>query len=293
MTRPVISLITYSDLPDLDPDDHLLKDALERRGCQVQALVWDDDTIDWSKAGVCVLRSTWDYHKKFARFCAWLKYVSGLTTVMNQPELVLWNCRKTYLADLKAAGLPVIETRFVSNDSRPLLGDLLADAGWIEAIIKPTIGLATSGVKKIDLRTDNLQVAEDHMDFLLQASEVMVQEYLPSVHDYGERSLIFIDGNFSHCVRKSAFQKLAMAGHAGETAALATPEELEVAERILAFLQLKPLYARVDLVRDKTNTPLLIELELVEPSLFLKTCPSAAEPFVEAILRRTGVLSTP
>jgi glutathione synthase/RimK-type ligase-like ATP-grasp enzyme len=285
-----ISLITYSDMANLDPDDRLLEAALERRGCRVQALVWDDEQVDWSTAGICILRSTWDYHKKFDRFSAWLTHVSSVTAVLNTPELVFWSCRKTYLKDLSDAGLPVIKTRFLSRANGGQLAGLLAEMGWREAIIKPIVGLATSGVKKIDDSPAGILAGEEHLHALLSSGQAMVQEYLPSVHDYGERALVFIDGKFSHCVRKSAFQKLAMAGHEGETAAEAAEEELAVARQIISYLKVIPLYARVDLVRDKQERPLLLELELVEPSLFISVRPSAAESFADAVMARAAVL---
>jgi glutathione synthase/RimK-type ligase-like ATP-grasp enzyme len=288
----VVSLITYSDLPDLDPDDQLLQAALARRGWLAQALVWDDARVDWTDAGVCVLRSTWDYHRKFEKFSAWLKHVADVTTLLNPLELVLWNTRKTYLHELTRAGLPVITTRYVSADQRAQLSGLLEEMGWQEAIIKPSIGLATSGVKRIERNAASISEGEAHLDLLLATSEAMVQEFMPSVHDYGERSLIFIDGRFSHCVRKAAFQKLACAGHAGETVAEAAGDEIAIAQHILNYLKVIPLYARVDLVRDRKAQPVLMELELVEPSLFLKTCPEAAEPFADAIVRRASRLSS-
>lgn len=291
MSKHSLSFITYAGLPNLDPDDELVKEALERRGAQVQARIWDDPSVDWSSAGVCVLRSTWDYHLKYEQFCSWVQKVAGTTTLVNAASQILWNSKKTYLSEMSQAGLPVIPTVFFSKTKRQSLAEVLSDLGWTEAIIKPSVGLATSGVKRINASEQSIKAGELHIDDLLKSCEVMLQEFLPSVHDYGERALIFINGEYSHCVRKSAFQKLAIAGEAGETAATATPEEIDIAKNILAYLDETPLYARVDLVQDKHKKPLLLELELVEPSLFLKTCPQAAEVFAEAILQRTACVA--
>ena len=286
LMNKVVSLITYDSLAELDPDDHFLKEALERRHVTVKAQVWDDEAVDWSGCGTCIIRSTWDYHRKFEKFCKWLQQVATLTTIFNEPSLLLWNARKTYLRELSEAGLPVIPTRFFSKQFRPRISGTLREMGWNEAILKPTVGLATSGVKKFDMSLASIEASERHLESLLQDGEAMLQEFLPSVHYYGERSLIFIDGAYSHCVRKSAFQKLAVAGDAGETAAEATSEEISVAKEILSFLPAVPLYARVDLVRDKNDRPLLLELELIEPSLFLATAPAAADALADAIIRR-------
>jgi glutathione synthase/RimK-type ligase-like ATP-grasp enzyme len=286
MAELLFSLITYSALPDLDPDDQLVKAALERRGAKVQALVWDDENVDWSKAGICVLRSTWDYHLSYEKFCHWVDKVGQATRLFNPAQLVLWNSRKTYLNEMIQAGLPVIPTSFLDNDANTDLSQLLQQRGWRKAVIKPTVGLATSGVKCVENTPESLEEGQQHLNQLLKNGVVMVQEYLEAVEGYGERSLTFIDGKFSHCIRKTAFQKLAVAGRAGETAQDVSEDELVQAQKILSYLKETPLYARVDLVRDRNNQPLLMELELVEPSLFLQTKPSAAELFAEALLGR-------
>lgn len=286
MNKPTISLITYDRLPNLDPDDVLLKEALERRGCLVKIAIWDDPRVDWKSAGTCVVRSTWDYHLKYQKFCSWIREVAKVTNVLNSPTQLLWNSRKTYLQHLSKKGLPVIPTYFITESVRPSLAEIMYQFGWNEAIVKPSIGLATSGVQRIKNSMGNLLDGEQHITELLKNSEVMVQEYLPSVHDYGERALMFINGKYSHCVRKSAFQILAVAGAAGETIAEATQEEIAIAASIVNSMDETPLYARVDLVRDRYNRPLLMELELVEPSLFITTKPASAETFADAIMRR-------
>ncbi|MBX9689994.1 MAG: hypothetical protein K2X27_25005 [Candidatus Obscuribacterales bacterium] len=286
MKKQLVSLITYSDLPDLDPDDQLLQAALEKLGFSVQALVWDDESIDWQNAGVCVLRSSWDYHLKYDKFCNWLNYLSSCCQVFNSPEQIIWNSRKTYLRELSEAALPVMPTVFIDKESRRSLKEILSENGWQTAVVKPVIGLATFGVLKLENNDESILAAEKHVDSLLERSQVMVQDYLPSVQTYGERALSFIDGKFSHVVRKSAFQKLAVAGAAGESAAEPAADELSAAGEILSYLKETPLYARVDLLRDRNNKPLLMELELVEPSLFLKNSPKSAELFADAIARR-------
>jgi glutathione synthase/RimK-type ligase-like ATP-grasp enzyme len=283
-SKPLISLITYSGLPDLDPDDRLVQTELARRGVEAVPAIWNDPTIDWSKSSFSILRSTWDYHLHYLQFLSWAEQVSAQTELLNPLPMIKWNSKKTYLADLHEAGLPVIPTAWIHDSKGPSLVQILQENQWNEAIIKPSIGLATAGVKRTNLENaDNDQV---HVEMLLRSSEVMVQEYLPSVHQYGERALIFIDGEYSHTVRKAPFQILAAAGQAGESRAQCNAQEIEIAKSFLDYLDTTPLYARVDLVRDAANQALLLELELVEPSLFLAFAPESAEKFAEAILRR-------
>jgi glutathione synthase/RimK-type ligase-like ATP-grasp enzyme len=284
MSKQTISLVTYSDLPNLDPDDQLLKVALEKRGFVVKPLIWDQ-CVSARDSEFCIMRSAWDYHRKYEQFCTWLRETAARTRMFNTPETMLWNSRKTYLAELQEAGIAIVPTVFITNENRQKLCDILKAQGWNEAVVKPSIGLATSGVKKLSASTE-LSEAEMHVDDLLKHSEVMVQQYLASVHDYGERALIFIEGQLSHCVRKAPFQKLAVAFEAGERAVTASEEEIEFASRVLRHLKEVPLYARVDLIRDNSNKPVLIELELVEPSLFLQTNPESAEKFADAIIER-------
>lgn len=283
-TRQAISLITYNALPDLDPDDRLLQSALEKRGVESTPAIWNDPSVNWSHSSACILRSTWDYHLHFEKFLHWAEEVSSATKLLNPYPLVKWNTRKTYLAELSANGLPVIPTEWIHDATSPTLAQILKDRNWSEAIIKPSIGLATSGVRRTNM--ENAAADQEHVNKLLATSEVMVQEFLPSVHQYGERALIFIDGEYSHTVRKAPFQILAAAGQAGESLAESNPKEIEIARSVLNYLDSPPLYARVDLVRDASLKPLLLELELVEPSLFLSFAPEAAEKFAEAILRR-------
>ncbi len=282
MSKNLISLITYEALPGLDPDDLLLKSSLEQKGYEVQALVWDDESVNWPLQGACVLRSTWDYHLKYDKFCRWINELAKTNLLLNQAEIVLWNSKKTYLKELAEAGLPVIPTVFIEKSTKESLAPILESRNWQQAVLKPAVGLASSGAKRVD--RSNIDEAEAHLNTLLESGEAMLQEYLPSVEGIGERALSFINGKYSHCIRKTAFQKLAVAGGAGEAAVGASDLEIKTAERILAYLGKNLLYARVDLAYSQDNEPLLMELELVEPSLFLKTCPESAEKFADAIV---------
>lgn len=285
MTEKLVSLITYSELPALDPDDQILKQELEKLACEVRIAVWDDPGVDWQNAGLCVLRSTWDYHKKYDQFCLWLDHVSSQSNVFNHPKLLRWNSDKSYLKELRESGAPIIPTFFQERKKRESLQRVFAEMNWAEAVIKPAIGLASWGAKRI--KSDSLEEGERHLDLLLAGgAKAMVQEFLPSVYEYGERALVFINGKYSHCVRKAAFQKLAVAGQAGETEAIATESELETAAKILSCLKTIPLYARVDLVKNNFGESVLMELELVEPSLFLSTNPKAGRLFAEAIVEK-------
>ena len=282
-----ISLITYDGLPELDPDDCLFKDELVKRGHKVSACIWDDESIDWSKFDVSIMRSAWDYHLKKDQFYAWMDKVSRQSKLLNPPALMKWSSHKTYLKELGLANLPVVETLWVEKGGRA--NGLFDELHWQKAIVKPAVGLATFGVKKIALRQgDNpspagIKEAENHANQLAESEDVMIQPFLASVDDYGERALIFLNGQYSHTIRKTSFQHLAPGGHAGETSVATDAEEVAVAQQVIDYLAERPLYARVDLVRDSAAKPLVLELELVEPSLFLAFHPPAAVGFADAL----------
>lgn len=268
------TLVTFSKMPDLDPDDRLLADALGQRGHICNAAVWDDPSVDWSRAGTCVLRSTWDYHLKYEQFLFWVETVSASTTLWNPGDLIKWNSNKKYLLDLEEQGAPITPTvLFSPGDKPPTL------PSWTDLIVKPVVGLATHGVRKVKNGSPELAA------ILADANGTqMIQPYLKSVSEYGERALIFIGGKYSHAVQKAPFQSLQAAGRAGEKPIEATPDEVATATDILKLIHTAHIYARVDLVRDVDNKPVLLELELVEPSLFLAMHRPAASALAEALI---------
>lgn len=297
------TFVTYNGLPDLDPDDRKVLDILQSRGVQCQVAVWDAPDADWTRAGVVVIRSTWDYHLKYDRFVEWVDYVSKVAQLFNRPDYVHWNLHKGYLRDLSDHGIATVPTQWLEQGSKSvetqLRGFLNAEATG-KIIVKPAIGLATSGVMLVE--ENNFADAVSHVEKLLADFDVMVQPFIASVKDRGERALVFVNGRYCHAAQKAAFQTLAAAGHAGEKMVDASVDEVELAERVLSavgeivrkrnhngkisdddILLPPPLYARVDIVRSNDGQPLIIELELVEPSLFMTFYPQTAEFFASAI----------
>jgi glutathione synthase/RimK-type ligase-like ATP-grasp enzyme len=283
--KPDFSFVTYSGLAQLDPDDRLVVDHLTKLGYTCKSAVWDDPSIDWSHAGTCVIRSTWDYHLNAQAFEKWISHVSSQTRLLNDPSLLRWNMHKHYIADLAGCDVATVPTIFCRAGETIDIADVMQRNEWTEAVAKPVIGLATYGVKRFSHRPDSLNEAQQHVNQLLKKCDVMLQPFMPSVQTHGERALVFIDGEFSHAVRKSAFQVLAVAGRAGESPVEATQAERELGYKALSHLESKPLYARVDVVHDKEELPNILELELIEPSLFLAMSDSATERFAEALLK--------
>ena len=278
---PDFTFVTYADLPDLDPDDRLAVVEVERRGASVGAQVWSDDDVDWASAGTVVIRSTWDYHLHHDAFLKWVDRVAEVTSIWNPPSLVRRNSVKTYLKDLEQRGVPVVPTAWIDRGESCDLRRLMRDRGWEQAVVKPIVGLATEGVRRAVRADDD---AQTHLDALVARGGAMVQPFMPSVTSYGERALVHIGGAYSHAASKVAFQPLANAGDAGEKPVVASRAEREAAELAIATLDSPWLYARVDVVPDESGRPLVMEFELVEPTLFLSLDDRAPRRFADALM---------
>lgn len=280
-----VALVTCGSLPNLDPDDEPLVRALAGRGVSAGPVSWDDPQADWSTPRLAILRSTWDYYLRRDQFLAWAERVAAATTLLNPLEVVRWNTHKGYLRALGARGAPVVPTVYVEGGTRADLGAILAERGWARAVVKPAI--SADSYATIRVAEDSLAEGQAHLDALSAKGDVMVQPYLGAVETHGERCLVFLDGRLSHVVRKrSLFQGGRHAGPEGIPVAPA-PDEAEAARRVLEVAQCERLlYARVDLTRDDAGVPLLLELELVEPTLFLRSAPGAADRLAGGIAAR-------
>lgn len=280
---PKIYLATCAALPDLAPDDRPLVPALRALGLEPEVVVWDDPHVDWAAAPLCVIRTVWDYHHKREAFLAWAERVAETSRLLNPLALVRWNTEKSYLRTFEAQGLPVVPTLWVEQGQRIDLAEAIAERGWHEFVVKPVISASAYGT--IRASRDELPRAQAHLEALAASRGVMIQPYMPAVEGPGERSLVFIDGAYTHTARKVPV----LAGGAVDPDAVEViapdEDELALARAIIASLDEPPLYARVDLLRGEAGTPLIMELELVEPSLFLDRAPEATMRFAEAIAR--------
>jgi glutathione synthase/RimK-type ligase-like ATP-grasp enzyme len=289
-----VALVSARTARQEDEDLPPLVAAFDAAGAKVEITDWDDREVEWARFDVALLRSTWDYTQRLPEYLAWVERVASLTQLLNPPPVVRWNCDKHYLDELGKAGLPVVASAFVepAMDSAIALTQFLAREACAEFVVKPAVSAGSRDTRR-HARADRHE-ALTHMQRLLDAQRsVLLQPYLPAVDAHGESALIFIAGRFSHAIRKGP---LLPAG-APATRALFAPEqitvrsaqadELSVAERVLAALPFGVLtYARVDLIRDASHAPRLLELELIEPSLFFAHAPEAAGRLVGATLAR-------
>ncbi|HWH95379.1 MAG TPA: hypothetical protein VNT03_16075 [Baekduia sp.] len=287
---PRVALATCVHFPDGDADDAGLREAI---GGDVAFAIWDDPAVDWSAFDLVVVRSTWDYQTRRDQFLAWARAIGD--RLVNPPAVLAWNTDKRYLRELADAGLPVVPTQLVEP------GEAFA-APEDEYVVKPTVSAGSRDTARFGgdgraAAADAIRAAALADAIHASGRTVMVQPYVASVDARGETALLFFDGAFSHAIHKGPLLSRGAAPtsevFAAETIAPreATAAERDVAERVLAhvgerFDASPPAYARVDVVAGDGGAPLVLELELTEPSLFFAGDPGRLSRFAAAIHRR-------
>lgn len=272
-------------LANILADDELLRAGLARHGLTAARVDWADASVDWSRFRCAVFRTTWDYFDRRGEFVAWLDRVRPLTRLCNPADVVLGNMDKHYLADLAAAGVPVVPSTYLEAGRRPDLGAVLDHQGWPEAVIKPCVSGAarhTYRVARADAAAVDVIVAP-----LLAEEAFVVQPFLQSVPRDGEDSLMLFGGRLTHAVRKFAKPgDFRVQDDHGGTVSDRTPtaEQVALARRAVSTLQAVPAYGRVDMARDDAGRWIVMEVELIEPELWLRRHPPAADAFAEQIV---------
>lgn len=269
----MIALATCAELPTGYLEDEL-RELLGARWAR-----WDDPGVDWAAFDLVVVRSTWDYQHDLPGFLAWAARVPRL---VNPASVLAWNTDKHYLAAVAAAGLPVVPTTFLAP------GDALPAELPGELVLKPTVSAGSRDTGRFRPQADRAAAAALLGSIHASGRTAMLQPFLPSVDARGESALFYAGGAFSHAVNKAAIL-VPGAAAALDTAAdppiaplTPTPAERKLADRTVAWLQerLGPLaYARIDLLAGPDGAPVVLELELTEPCLYLPYAPGAAERF--------------
>ena len=273
-----IAFATCREYADLDPDDRLLLAPLAALGIRAEPAVWNDPAVDWRAFHAVVLRSTWDYPDAYEAFLAWAASVPRL---INPLPVIRWNTDKRYLQDLAAAGIPIVPTAFAGPGE-----DWHVPDGWREVVVKPATSAGSRDTARYERSDPRVAV---HIARLQAAGRVaMLQPYRHEIDDAGETGLVYAGGAFSHAFRKGPL--LAPGGRITDqlfaleeiSARDPTPDELAVGARAIALVTKRfgtPAYARVDLLPG----PVVIEVELTEPSLYLACGQGSAERAAAAI----------
>ncbi|HEY4176867.1 MAG TPA: hypothetical protein VGM90_08550 [Kofleriaceae bacterium] len=277
-----LRIATCKELPEVDVDEAPLGRALAAAGIRAALLAWDDPSVDWDAPIPTLLRSTWNYALHVGAFLDWIERVARAAPLWNPPQIIRGNVHKAYLLDLAKRGVPTVPTQLLTRV--PSADELSVLAGRV--VIKPEVGAGSLGTRLFEIPRD-IDAALAHLATLTSGGAALIQPYVASVDDYGERSLVWIDGELSHAIRKTP-------RFSGDSESVSGPFPIADDERALATAALAPyaeqlLYARVDLARDADGAPQIMELEMVEPSLFFARQPGSVEKFVNALSRRLRV----
>ncbi|GAA1517244.1 hypothetical protein GCM10009827_035170 [Dactylosporangium maewongense] len=286
-----VALVTCAKLPDLDEDDQSLVPALAAAGVTAVPTVWDDPAVDWPSYDLAVVRNTWDYPARRAEFTAWAASVPRLA---NPADVIAWNTDKRYLRELHDKGIPIVPTRWL-DPGDPIGLDDIAGTAAAEIVVKPAVSVGSVDTGRYRL-PEQADLAAAHVRRLHDAGRlVMIQPYLADVDTAGETALLFIAGAYSHAIRKGPILTGPDEGvetlyqEESITPRTPSPAERDLAERVLAALPFDRtglLYARVDLLPTPSGDPVVIEVELTEPSLFLTTAEGAPDRLARAIAER-------
>lgn len=289
-----IALATCSLFPEGGLDDRPLIDALRLRGVKVSTEIWDDKSVDWAGLDAVFIRSTWDYTGRRDAFLRWAATICKVTTLICPLPLLQWNTTKAYLADLAAAGVPIIPTKWLTEPGVDLSA-LLAQAGWTEGFCKPLIGANSQGTRRL---TGTAEDAE-WLEALIASGGAMLQPFRDTVTTDGEISAILVEGQLTHSLRKRPksgdhrVQESFGATEAPHTLTQAQRSVVEgAAQATAACLGALPLVMRIDLLSGPSG-PEVCEVELVEPCLFFRHHLPAADVLADALLRRLGFESAP
>ena len=279
-----VALVTYAQSPNLSQSDELIVKPLKKLGITGNAASWEDPKINWKRFDAVILRSCWNYYKYYPQFLEWLNSLeSQQVRVFNHIDIVRWNSKKTYLRDLASRGVSIVPSVFVEKNQITNLKELMREKSWNNVVVKPLIGAEAQGVFRVKSTHDLF--AQTKFNALVASSGAVVQPMMKEIMEIGEYSFVFLRGAFSHAVnklpRKGEFRAQYYLGST-ETLVKADASHIMQASEILTSSRADSLYARVDAIV-KNGKLVLMELELIEPHLFLDLYPPAADTFARAI----------
>tara|TARA_B100000579_G_scaffold432896_1_gene450628 strand:+ start:40 stop:933 length:894 start_codon:yes stop_codon:yes gene_type:complete len=267
-------------------EDNLLKIALEKKGLKVCKKDWADKNFNWHNTKYAIFRTTWDYFEKFNEFFKWIEATKHKTNFINSSNIINWNIDKHYLQDLANKGINIAPTQFIEKNERITLKEIFKKTKWKEVVIKPAISGAARHTYRIKI--NNHLKYENIFQQLIKNECMLFQEFQNNIVTSGEISLIMINGKYTHAVKKIAKKGdfRVQDDHGGKVEKYtANQKEIIFAENCLKAAPSMPIYARVDIVYDNKNKPSLCELELIEPELWFRNNPEAANLLAEEILQ--------
>jgi len=282
-----VALLSMDSLENFHTYDKLLIEPMKTFGWIAEEISWRNEKVNWKGYDAVIVRSTWDYQNDPEKFISVLEKINSVSHLENNLELMKWNMNKNYLFDLEQKGVKIVDTIWEKSFNANLKHEYFEKLNADEIIIKPNISANADNTFRLTKEnlTDNLQQLEK----IFTTREFMVQPFLKNIIDEGEYSLFFFDGKFSHSVLKKPKEKdfRVQEEHGGNIQPKnVSPEIISIAENIFNKLSTIPLYGRADLVRTNENEFALMELELIEPSLYLNKDDQSPLRFVKAFEER-------
>ena len=290
----IIALVTAETAEHHDTDLVKIKRELDKQNVPWEVVHWHDKNVDWAQYAIAKVQSTWDYQDKIPDFRAWLSRCATLTTLCNSLEIIQWNIDKRYLRDVQSAGIAVIPTSFVETEKDVSNCALLGD----DVIVKPAISAGSNDTGRY--RCKRAEAEQQCRKILAGGRTVLVQPYLKEIDSLGETGLVYIAGKYSHAIYKQANFGDIVQSHNGlyvegvVRAKTATDAELACGDKTMAFItnkfQSAPLYARIDMVTAAAG-PVIMEVELLEPSLYLQFSEGSPKAMADACARALAAVA--
>ena len=275
-------------------EDRLVMESLQRKGFITTRVSWDDPDFDWSSTRFVIFRTTWDYFERYAEFSVWLDSASKLTSMINPYNTIRWNIDKHYLGDLQQLGINIPPTLFIETGDQRSLREIVDGSGWSDFILKPAI--AGGAWHTYKLTEGTVEEHEAVFKGLIKGESMLLQEFQHKVFTDGEIAFMVFGGKYSHAILKKAKEgdfrvQDDFGGSVHDYSA--SPEEIEFAEKVVSSCKPVPVYARVDVIMDNKNEFCVSELELIEPELWFRKYPMAAELFAEAFIEFISQVKAP
>ena len=259
-------------------EDELLLKAFDKQNLKSTKKDWNDPSFDWESTKTAIFRSTWDYFDQFPIFENWLDQVHKKCKLINSFGQIKWNLNKRYLQDLESWKIPIPESVFVQQNSNLILKKIANEKNWNHIVIKPTI----SGAARLTYQLEGHEIDDFQLKWidLTNQEEFIVQEFQKNVVKTGEIAIILFGGKYSHAVLKKAKKgDFRVQDDFGGTVEKINPSKdlIALAEKTIQKLKPIPFYSRVDLILNNENSPVIMELELIEPELWFRLNVDAAK----------------
>jgi glutathione synthase/RimK-type ligase-like ATP-grasp enzyme len=279
-----IAFLTMDSLENFECYDHLLVMPFNQSGWEVEEISWCKENVNWNDYESVIVRSTWDYQNNHKKFLLVLENINNSSaTLFNDFKTIKWNMNKTYLRDIQERGINIVPTIWEKNFTVEKLKKYFAVLSTDEIIIKPNISANADNTYL--LKEGGIENFAPILSSVFKSINYMVQPFMKNIIREGEYSLFYFDGKYSHTILKTPKEDdfRVQEEHGGRLKQFnADLQQQKIAQNIISKLNPIPLYARVDLVRDQKDSFALMELELIEPSLYFQLNQESPQRFVMA-----------